>query len=161
AELLKNAVDYVRDGLTVHYVKVLKYRADRGDLLIVDGVGWKPGVVGTQSLPVGLASPPGRAWQLCEPVLISDLRASKEYEYSPLLKEHNIITLINVPIVAERETWGVLEADSRTPGAVDEYDAQFLHVFARILGEAIQRTAIDEEREKWVQALAHAAQERE
>src|SRR5215212_4047871 len=50
--------------------KVLQYRPDRGDLLVVAGVGWKPGVVGNATLSLDSASPPGRTVQTAGPVMI-------------------------------------------------------------------------------------------
>jgi hypothetical protein len=44
----------------VSRVKIMSYRADRGDLLIVAGVGWNEGVVGHTTLAIDSASPPGR-----------------------------------------------------------------------------------------------------
>ena len=63
-------------------VKVLQYRPDRGDLLVVAGVGWKPGVVGAVTLGIDSASPPGRAVQTAAPVIIEDLPNDPEFRLS-------------------------------------------------------------------------------
>src|SRR5215217_1212625 len=52
----------------IGHVKVMRYRPDKGDLLIEAGVGWKPGVVGNVSLAVDHRSPAGRAFQTGAPV---------------------------------------------------------------------------------------------
>lgn len=44
--LLQNAVAQVARITDIKHVKALRYRPDRGDLLIEAGVGWRPGVVG-------------------------------------------------------------------------------------------------------------------
>ena len=50
--------------------KVLRYRPEKGDLLVEAGVGWKPGVVGNATLAVDYRSPAARAFQTGAPVTI-------------------------------------------------------------------------------------------
>ena len=95
--------------------KVLRYRPDSGDLLIVAGVGWKPGVVGTETLPIDSASPPGRSIQTAAPVIIEDLPNDPEYRVSPLLRDHGIVSVLNVPVMIDGKNWGVLEVDAEEP----------------------------------------------
>src|SRR5690606_25695494 len=63
----------------VAHVKVMRYRPDHGDLLVVAGVGWKPGVVGEIGLGIDRSSPAGRALQTGSAVVIEDLPNSKEF----------------------------------------------------------------------------------
>jgi hypothetical protein len=42
----------------IKHVKVMCYRPDKGDLLLVAGVGWKPGLVGNATFALDNASPP-------------------------------------------------------------------------------------------------------
>src|SRR3954449_4210013 len=58
----------------IRHVKVMRYRPDRGDLLIVAGVGWKSGVVGKVTLAIDSASPAGRTIQTARSV---DIRSSR------------------------------------------------------------------------------------
>jgi hypothetical protein len=76
----------------------LRYRAEKGDLLIEAGVGWKPGVVGNATLAVDYKSPAGRAFQTGAPVTIEDIRDTDEFRNPELLREHGIISIINVPV---------------------------------------------------------------
>lgn len=120
-------------------VKVLRYRPDRGDLLIEAGVGWKPGVVGHAALSIDRFSPPGRALQTGAAVVIEDLPNSPEYRYSPLLREHGIVSVVNVPVQVEGRTWGVLEVDEDRPRSFDDGDVGFLTTVATVLGMALLR----------------------
>lgn len=61
--LMHHVVAQVSRVTGVERIKILRYRADRGDLLIVAGVGWKPGVVGSATLAADYRSPAGRAFQ--------------------------------------------------------------------------------------------------
>lgn len=139
SSLLQHASALVSGATHIRHVKVLRYRPDEADLLIVAGVGWREGVVGHLALPVDLASPPGRAMQTAMPVAIDDLPSEEEYIAHPVLTEHGIVSLLNVPIMVDGATWGVLEVDADQPRHFDEADIGFLGTAANILGLAIQQ----------------------
>src|SRR5687768_16832724 len=90
--LLHHAAAQVCRVTHIKRSKVLSYRSDRADLLIMAGVGWKPGVVGATALPIDQASPPGRCLQTAAPVIVEDLSNTTEYRLSPLLREHGIVS---------------------------------------------------------------------
>jgi two-component system, sensor histidine kinase PdtaS len=69
---LDQAVVQIARAVEIHHVKILRYRPETSDLLLVAGVGWKEGVVRTATLSADLRSPPGRAFQTAEPVSIKD-----------------------------------------------------------------------------------------
>jgi GAF domain-containing protein len=100
--LMQHACAQVSRVTDIEHTKVLRYRPDKGDALVVAGVGWKPGVVGTATLPIDTASPPGRSIQTAAPVVIEDLPNDPEYRFSQLLRDHRIISLVNVPVARER-----------------------------------------------------------
>jgi len=121
----------------IGHVKVLRYRPDRGDLLLEAGVGWKAGLIGKLTLPTDRASPPGRTIQTGASVAIEDLPNDPEYRYHPALRDHGIVSLLNVPIRVGNRTWGVLEVDSNIRRTFDEDDDTFLTVMAKVLGLAL------------------------
>src|SRR3954452_23573155 len=96
---LQQAVVQVARATSIHHVKILRYRPESADLLVIAGTGWKPGVVGAAALSADLRSPPGRSFQIGEPISISNFEEQSEYEISPLLKEHGIVALVNAPVV--------------------------------------------------------------
>jgi two-component sensor histidine kinase len=153
--LLQYAVEEVAMAVDAEYVKIMEYRPDTPDLLVRAGVGWKEGTVGHETLPVHMRSPPGRALLTREPIRITDLRQSEEFDYSDLLRDHGVISLVNVPIAWDGHTYGVLEIDSRS--FIDFLDdtIQFLHGFANFLAAAIQRKRHEEEREMLFRELQH------
>lgn len=142
--LMHHATALVSGAMDVRRVKVLRYRADHGDLLIEAGVGWKPGVVGKATLPIDKGSPPGRSLQTGQPVVIEDITESPEFRLSPLLAEHGIVSLANVPVPFDGKVWGVFEVDAETPRPFDDADLGFLEAFANVLGMALQRQETDE-----------------
>jgi two-component sensor histidine kinase len=136
--LLQRATECVSAGIDVEYTKVLRYRADERDLLVIAGTGWKPGVVGHATLPLGMRSPPGRAVETNAPVTIDDLPHDPQYDYSDLLREHGIASVVNVPVPVGDAVWGVLEVDSTGRREFDEDDSDFLCGFAKIIGRTIE-----------------------
>jgi two-component sensor histidine kinase len=141
----------------IKHTKIMRHRPETGDLLIEAGVGWKPGVVATVTLAVDHRSPAGRAFQTGAPVSIQDLHDTHEFRVPDVLREHGIVSLLNVPVMVNGLTWGVLEVDSTKPACFDEWDISFLSILANMLGTALafhdaQQKAVEEraqrEREK-------------
>src|SRR5690348_9527366 len=67
---LKQTVVQVARAIGIHHVKILRYRPESADMLVVAGTGWKPGVVGTATLSADLRSAPGRAFQIGEAISV-------------------------------------------------------------------------------------------
>lgn len=150
AQHLCAQVSYVTD---IQKTKILQYRPRHQDALIIAGVGWKPGVVGTEALPADDKSPAGRSILTAAPVVIEDLSKNTEFTWSPLLRDHGVVCLANVPVMTDGETWGLLEVDLSAPCHFEDADIAFLTCCANMLGMAIsrQRTHLK---------LAHAVEER-
>jgi two-component sensor histidine kinase len=153
--LLHHAVAQASRVTGIRHVKVLHYRPDKPDLHIVAGVGWKPGVVGVLAMSVDQASPPGRSLQTAMPVAIEDLPNSTEYRVSPLLRDHGIVSLLNVPVRVDGRVWGVFEVDSDVPRRFDDADVGFLTTFANMLGIGLQRLEMER---SLLDSLAQSAQ---
>jgi GAF domain-containing protein len=137
--LLHHAVAQVARVTHIKRSKVMEYRTECGDLLVVAGVGWNEGVVGRATLGINHRSPPGRSVQTAGPVAIGDLPGNSEFDYSSLLKDHQIVSLLNVPIMIDGRTWGVLEVDTENRTNFDEVDIEFLGILANVIGTAAAR----------------------
>jgi two-component sensor histidine kinase/putative methionine-R-sulfoxide reductase with GAF domain len=155
--LLHHVVAQVARVTHIERTKVMRYRPENGDLLIEAGIGWKPGVVGRVTLGVDYRSPAGRAFQTAAPVVIQNREETSEFRFPQLLRDHNIISLLNVPIMINGRTWGVLEVDSVEPSAFDEWDISFLATLADMLGTCL---ALHESARRNVEAAAERARER-
>ena len=154
--LLGQAVTLVARAVEINHVKVLRYRREQGDLLTIAGIGWKPGTVGHTTFAVDLASPPGRAYRTGQPVIIPDIANAEEFRASKTLAEHDIVSLLNVPILIDRAAWGVLEVDSAVPRDFSADTVVFLQTAAIILAGAIQRL---QTADAYAAAVAHTAAE--
>ena len=87
----------------------------------------------------GAGSPPGRTLQTAAPVSIVDLPNDSEFRLSPLLRDHGVISVLNVPVMIDGRCWGVLEIDSEEPRAFDDADVGFLSTLANMVGMALAR----------------------
>ncbi|WP_084112835.1 GAF domain-containing protein [Belnapia moabensis] len=143
--LLADAAEHAALGLCVKRAKVLQYRPEAGDLLVRAGVGWAPGVVGRTTLSAGMTSPPGRALKTGETVSVADITRAEGFEYSEVLRQHSIVSLLNVPVPAGSGAWGVLEVDAATPRCFGHEHEHFLRSLAGLLGAAIHRLRVEAE----------------
>ncbi|HYD30360.1 MAG TPA: GAF domain-containing protein, partial [Azospirillaceae bacterium] len=123
--LLEQAARQAARATAVTHAKVMRYRPQHGDLLVVAGVGWKEGVVGPTRLGIDMASPPGRCFQTRRPVIVDDIRDNREFRYAPILQEHGIVSILHAPVTIDSEVWGVIEVDSENPRSFDEHDERF------------------------------------
>ena len=136
--LLDLACHHAARATRVSHSKVLQYRSEKGDLLVIAGTGWRPGVVGHARLGTDMLSPPGRAYETRDCISIGNIKDDPAFRYSALLRDHGITSLLNAPIAIEGVVWGVLELDSTEPDAFDEDDQHFLTGFAIVLGLAVR-----------------------
>src|ERR671938_200503 len=65
-QFLRHAASQVSLALEASHSKILRYRAEEGDLLLVEGIGWRKGVVGQTTFSIDLRSAPGRAMQTAD-----------------------------------------------------------------------------------------------
>ncbi len=156
SRLLSQVVVQIARAVEIHHVKVLQYRPRTSDLLIVAGVGWKEGVVGSATLSADLRSPPGRAFKTAEPVSVHNLPEQGEYVYSDVLKDHRILSLLNVPILIDGAAWGVLEVDSTRSRDFTEDTVDFLTAAAALLGAVIHPHAGQDHEARFAAAAAEA-----
>ena len=151
--LLQHICAVVSGVTNIRHVKIMRHRPDHGDLLLEAGVGWKPGVVGHQTFALVLDEPPGRAMQMGAPLAVQDIRKDAEYRLTPILAEHGIVSLLNVPVRIDGRVWGLLEVDTDEPRVFDDDDITFLTAAANILGVGLARLETQEK-------LEHSAAER-
>jgi len=137
--LLQRAVAQTARATGVRHTKIMRYRTEQGDLLVEAGFGWNPGVVGRARFGIDTASPAGRALQTDLPVLIEDIRDHPEFRLEPVIQQHGIVSMLNVPIRFDGITWGTLEADSDEPGHFEDLDVEFLEAMATLVAGALQR----------------------
>ncbi len=132
--------------MQTRFAKVLRFRPESDDLLIVAGVGWRPGVVGHATLGAGPSSPAGYALRTGEPVLSNNLGKEDRFQTPDLLVEHGVQSAINVVIDAADASlpFGVLEVDGTARGEFVAADTVFLQSLSSVLAAAQVRHAAEQ-----------------
>jgi GAF domain-containing protein len=160
--VLTEAARVCADGLGVPFCKVCRYREAEGDLLIVAGYGWGPGVVGLVVSQADETSPQGRAYTTGQPVIIQNLREANDYNFPPFYAEHGVVSTLDVIIRGKEGTpYGVLEIDSQVQHTYDQHDVDFLTGFANVLAEAVQTSERGEALHAAVRGMEAAVAEKE
>jgi signal transduction histidine kinase/PAS domain-containing protein len=89
-----------------------------------------------------------------EPVTIADLRTDERFNFSWVLREYGIVTLLSVPIRGRLHPWGVLTVHSTERRSFTDDDVEFLQSMANVLALTIERDEIERaERHKHEQVL--------
>lgn len=153
---LDQAVVQVARAVEISHAKVLRYRPEMGDFIVQAGIGWKPGVVRTATLPADLNSGPGRAFQTGEPIVVENFAEQSEYVLSPFLKQHGIVALANAPVLIGQAAWGVLEVDSTEPRSFGHDTSEFLMVAGALIGNCIRRLEIERQSDRLAAAVLEA-----
>lgn len=124
--------------LEVPFSKVCRYRADKDDLLVEAGWGWKPGVVGRVVSQADESSPQGRAYVTGKPNIIRNINAADNLVLPAFYGEHSVVSTVDVLIPAiDGVPYGVLEIASTHQHQYDEHDINFMTGFANVLAEAV------------------------
>lgn len=141
APVLAEACRVASVGLQTRFAKVLRFRPESDDLLIIAGIGWRPGVIGHATLGAGLSSPAGYALRTGEPVLSNNLGKEDRFQTPELLVEHGVHSAINVAIDAADASlpFGVLEVDGTARGEFAAADTAFLQSLSGVLAAALVR----------------------
>jgi GAF domain-containing protein len=139
-EVLSEACRLVGEAMGTDMAKVLEIVPDDQHLLVRAGVGWQPGIVGETRLPMNSRSSETYAIELSRPVISADIHTEDRFEFAQFLKDHGVVSLVNVPIILPGGTpYGLLQVDSCQHRHFDQNDIEFLRTYAMILGPVIDR----------------------
>jgi PAS domain S-box-containing protein/putative nucleotidyltransferase with HDIG domain len=137
--LLQSATELVAQALSVELCKVLQVLPDGGAAVLRAGVGWRDGLVGTATVPLGEASQAGYTLLRGGPVVVDDLRHETRFSGPALLHEHGVRSGVSVAIPGRGSPWGVLGAHTRERRRFSEDDVHFVQAAAALLGAAVRR----------------------
>ncbi len=140
--LFDNAAVLIGKALEVDHIKIMRYRPNEGDLLMVAGTGWREGVVGSATFSADMGSAAGRAFQTGQPMVIDDLAKADGIRPSAMLVEHGIRSVLNAPLQIDGAAWGVIEADSIRAGIFGEDTQNFLMTSAWIIAASVRREQV-------------------
>ncbi len=137
--MLQRATELCAEGMRSRFCKFLEYRPDHETLLVRNGVGWGPGVVGSTEMRTDMGSPAGFALQTGQGVISNHLDQEERFRTPQFMADHQIRRAINVLVEASGRRYGVLEVDSPDEGRFEEADLAFMQGFANLIGVAIER----------------------
>ncbi|HVM45432.1 MAG TPA: PAS domain S-box protein, partial [Candidatus Thermoplasmatota archaeon] len=150
--LFEEAVERLRDVLSVDYTKVLELEPDGRSLVLRAGRGWHAHVVpGESRVSAGSDSQAGHTLEVGTPVVVEDMRAEQRFRGPSLLVEHGVVSGMSAIIHGRSMPWGVLGVHVRSHRMFDEDDVDFLQSVANVLAQGIQRRQVEEELERRVQ----------
>jgi len=140
-EILHEACRLVGHALGTDLAKVMELQPDGHTLLVKAGVGWRPGIVGQETIKVDKRSSEGHALQTGSPVISDDINTEKRFVYADFIKDHGVKALINVIIIGSRDQkpYGILEVDSRSARRFNDSDIQFLRSYANLIAASVNR----------------------
>src|SRR2546426_909109 len=130
--VLERAVAVVRDLLQSEFVQVLELLPEGDALKLVAGTGWKPGMVGSATVPLRAA-------------VIEDPASEDRFPRTGMLQEHGIVSGMSVMIPGRRTPYGVLGAHSAARRRFVPGDAEFLQAVANVVSAAVQRQRAHEQ----------------
>ncbi len=138
-ELLEESVALVTQILRVRYSEVLEYQEAKNRFLLRAGLGWKPGSVGSVTIPAAREYQAGYTFLTQKRVAIDDYTQDTPFSPSPLLEAHKIRGGITVHIPGRERPFGVLGVYSSASRSFGADDVNFLRSVANIIATAIQR----------------------
>ncbi len=139
AQLLASATQQVATVLDMEFCKVLELQPGGNTLLLVAGVGWRPGAVGQATLLADSETQAGYTLQAKAPVVVRDLRTEQRFRAPALLTEYAVRSGISVVISGVQGPYGALGVHSQEPRTFAPYDVDFLQAVANTLAAAIIR----------------------
>jgi PAS domain S-box-containing protein len=142
--LMNEACILVRQTLGTEFCKVLQLLPDGESFLLVAGIGWQEGLVGKARVPAGAESQAGYTLLAGKTVIVEDLSRETRFSGSALLREHGIVSGMNVIIPGVDRRFGVLGAHTVTRRTFTDDDVHFLEAVATVLCEAIERFRTEE-----------------
>ena len=138
-ELLEESVALVTQILQVRYSEVLEYLPEQNLFLLRAGLGWKPGAVGSFTIPVAREFQSGYTFLTQKRVTVDDYSQDIPFNPSPLIETHKIRAGITVHIPGQKRPFGVLGVYSTGARSFNADDVNFLRSVANIIAVAIQR----------------------
>jgi signal transduction histidine kinase len=158
-ELMERAVSLVASTLQVDYVRVLEVLPDGQNLLLRAGMGWRPGLVGTATIP--LENTQVDLFESNEPLVIEDFQTDTRFEASWLLREHYVRSGIRAAIHGEPRPFGDLAAYTKERRLFTEEDVLFMRATANTLAECFSRLHAEQEKEQSLRQLKEVDEARQ
>src|SRR4051794_32579412 len=127
--LLADAAAAVVRELRADLSSVLELLPD-GRCLFLAGVGWKDGLIGNVTFEMNAETAAGHVIRTLRPVAIQDHRSEARFLVSPLLREHEIVSSLLVPLYGQTSPVGVMGAHYCKARPFSSEDMGWLQILA-------------------------------
>src|SRR4051794_31658732 len=141
--VLEEAVGLLVRTLDVELACVAELPADRDEVILRAGVGWREGYLGRR-FERGRDSQVGYTLLRGEPVIAEDQANDPRFKRSALADEHGAVSALTVMIVSPDEPFGVLEALSTRRRSFTPPEVGFVQSVANVLAGAGERSRAHE-----------------
>lgn len=137
-KLMNEAADLMTSNLGVEYSSVLELLPD-GSVLLQAGRGWNEGLVGRAVAQSTSATPAAVVLRTLTPILVEDFETDARFPDASYLREHGVVSSLNVPLYGHNRPFGVLGAHTTRPRRFTAEDVHFVQSVANVLSAAIER----------------------
>ncbi|MDL2335504.1 MAG: GAF domain-containing protein, partial [Chloroflexota bacterium] len=141
--LFSDACLLVSQVLDTEFVALLELSPDGETLHLVEGVGWRPGIVGEFDVYSIAQTQSGYTIATGGPVIVPDLAAEKRFKVWSAVAEHGAKAGMSVRIGSADNPFGALSAYTTRAGRFTQDEANFLQAVANVIGAAVDRQRID------------------
>jgi PAS domain S-box-containing protein len=131
--------------LNVDFSAVFELLPTGKTLLLRAGYGWRSGHVGLAQIDVSEETATGRALQLNQPIIISDLRADRQVRLPRFMRDHKVFSSMAVVLQGRQHAFGVLSVDSVAPRIFGPDEVHFLESIGNVLATAVSRVQFEHE----------------
>ncbi len=137
-QLMTEAVNLISSELTVDHCNILELLPD-GRVLFQAGVGWKEGLS---------AIPAAHVLRTQTPVIVENLATDERFPDASLLREHGIVSSLNVPLYGHQRPFGVVGAHTTRRKRFTDEDVHFVQSVANVLSAAIERKWLEQRQQQ-------------
>ncbi len=137
-EIMHQAVRHIAHVMDVDYCKILEYRREKNDLLLVAGTGWQEGLIGKAIVENDRNSQAGYTLSVSEPVIVDDLETEKRFTAPPLLRDHHVTSGISCLINHRILPYGILSIHSKKKRIFNEDDTNFMVSMANLISNVVR-----------------------
>lgn len=138
-ELARDVASAVRKYLQADFSSVLQLLPD-GRAQFLAGEGWNAGVAGETAVELGPESAGGQVIRDLEPLILEDIHAEQRYNISPVLREHQIISCLLVPLHDRNRPLGILGVHTLQRRLFSAQEVGQVRILANTLSLAIAAT---------------------
>ena len=143
--LLSQAVLLAGQTLHVEYCAMFELAPGARELVLRDGVGWQPGLIGELNLPLIGGEDLAYTLESGEPVVFESLENENRFIGCALLREHKVASGISVVVASGERSFGILGAYSTRPRRFTEHEVHFLLTVASLTGMVLERTRTEKQ----------------